>query len=71
MYNSQFKYTRYGAVFPGDASKVAHDSHRSLTFHLKTCSHFRSYTHLVKRACLRSNSAKLSRQIIEASEKGE
>jgi hypothetical protein len=24
---------RWGAVFPGDTSKVAHDSRRSLTFH--------------------------------------
>ena len=32
--NSWEKEARCGAVFPGDASKVAHDSRRLLTFHV-------------------------------------
>jgi len=33
MYHSQYKYTRCGAISPGDSSKVAHDSRRLFTFH--------------------------------------
>jgi len=44
MYNAQYKYTRCGAVSPGDASKVAHDWHRLLTFRLKSCSLFTLFT---------------------------
>ncbi len=52
IYKGSMEEARCGAVFPGDASEVAQDSRRLLTFRLKSGSLFRSYTLLVNRMLL-------------------
>ena len=42
--NAQFRYTRCGAVFPGNSTEVAHDSGQVLTFLGKSCPGFGAFT---------------------------
>ena len=62
MYHSQYKYTRCGAISPGDSSKVAHDSRRLFTFHaiyqLKNGINFQHLVYLVNRPKVRTNQAR-------------
>jgi len=50
MYNAQQQYTRWRAVFPGNARTSAHDWRRVLTLRLKTCSLFTLFTKFISLA---------------------